>query len=123
MLPAFRARGSPCERMFVCDVLSGLLQLGEAATLSASAGKGQDSVVDLDPPTMRQSVAWELALRTIRMKEVRFHQWLTWPQYVVGFGKQPKSYAPMCTMCCVTVCYTPSGYSCAKQMPQRSVPV
>jgi len=46
------------------------LKLGEAATLSASAGKGQDSVVDLDPPTMRQSVAWELALRTIRMKEV-----------------------------------------------------
>jgi hypothetical protein len=37
---------------------------------SAMAGRGQDRLVDVDAPTMKQSVAWELALRVIHIKEV-----------------------------------------------------
>ena len=41
----------------------------EVETLSAPAGKsGTD--VPLDPPSMRQAIAWELALRNMRKAEV-----------------------------------------------------
>ena len=38
---------------------------------SAMAGRGMDRLVDIDAPTMKQSVAWELALRVIHIREVR----------------------------------------------------
>lgn len=34
------------------------------------AGRGLDRVVEVDAPTMQQSVAWELALRAIHILEV-----------------------------------------------------
>lgn len=37
---------------------------------SAMAGRGMDRLVDIDAPAMKQSVAWELALRVIHIREV-----------------------------------------------------
>jgi hypothetical protein len=48
-------------------------QEAEAVLQSAMAGRGQDRLVDLDAPTMKQSVAWELALRVIHIREVGLH--------------------------------------------------
>ena len=45
------------------------LKRSEVETLSAPAGKG-GAEVPLDPPSMRQAIAWELALRNIRKEEV-----------------------------------------------------
>ena len=45
------------------------LKRSEVETLSAPAGKG-GAEVPLDPPSMRQAIAWELALRNIRKAEV-----------------------------------------------------
>lgn len=45
------------------------LKEAEAILCSAQAGRGHDRQVDVDVPNMRQSVAWELALRAIRIKE------------------------------------------------------
>jgi hypothetical protein len=42
----------------------------EAVIQSAMAGRGMDRLVDIDAPTMKQSVAWELALRAIHIREV-----------------------------------------------------
>lgn len=42
----------------------------EAVIQSAMAGRGMDRLVDIDAPTMKQSVAWELALRVIHIREV-----------------------------------------------------
>lgn len=46
-------------------------QEAEAVIQSAMAGRGLDRLVDVDAPTMKQSVAWELALRAIHIREVR----------------------------------------------------
>jgi hypothetical protein len=46
------------------------VQEAEAVIQSAMAGRGQDRLVDVDAPTMKQSVAWELALRVIHIREV-----------------------------------------------------
>lgn len=42
----------------------------EAASQEADVGKA-DVGVGLHPPTMRQAIAWELAMRNIRQSEVR----------------------------------------------------
>ena len=42
----------------------------EAETQEADVGKA-DVGVSVHPPTMRQAVAWELAMRNIRQSEVR----------------------------------------------------
>ncbi|KAK9845056.1 hypothetical protein WJX74_010085 [Apatococcus lobatus] len=41
----------------------------EAQTQDAFASKEGSKAVPLDPPTMRQAIAWELALRSIRQRE------------------------------------------------------
>ena len=56
----------PCE----LQVFHGQPQEAEAVIQSAMAGRGQDRLVDVDAPTMKQSVAWELALRVIHIREV-----------------------------------------------------
>ena len=43
----------------------------ENAYQEVLAGKHSSDSVPLDPPTMRQAIAWELALRSIRQQEVR----------------------------------------------------
>ena len=46
----------------------------EAESQEADVGKA-DVGVGLHPPTMRQAIAWELAMRNIRQSEVRpIHQ-------------------------------------------------
>lgn len=45
------------------------LSRDEAETQEADVGKG-DAGVSVHPPTMRQAVAWELAMRNIRQSEV-----------------------------------------------------
>ncbi len=47
------------------------LQEAEAIIQSAVAGRGLERMVEIDPPTMKQSVAWELAMRAIHIREVR----------------------------------------------------
>ena len=42
----------------------------EAETQEADVGKA-DVGVSLHPPTIRQAIAWELAMRNIRQSEVR----------------------------------------------------
>lgn len=46
------------------------LTRGEAEAQEANVGK-LGTAVELHPPTMRQSIAWELALRNIRQAEVQ----------------------------------------------------
>ena len=46
------------------------LRRQEAEAQEADVGKG-DAGVSLHPPTMRQAIAWELAMRNIRQSEVR----------------------------------------------------
>ena len=48
---------------------SSSLSRDEADTQEADVGKG-DAGVSVHPPTMRQAVAWELAMRVIRQSEV-----------------------------------------------------
>ena len=45
------------------------LTLAEAEEQEADVGKG-DAGVSLHPPTMRQAIGWELAMRNIRQNEV-----------------------------------------------------
>ena len=47
------------------------LTLHEAEEQEADVGKG-DAGVSLHPPTMRQAIGWELAMRNIRQNEVHY---------------------------------------------------
>ena len=55
---------------FIHAVYGHCSQETEAVIQSAMAGRGMDRLVDIDAPTMKQSVAWELALRVIHIREV-----------------------------------------------------